>query len=123
MNYSMRMITILMVLTSGVAVFAAETEKPEKVRPDHAGKTIEEVLNNVRTVRTYDSKGYVISKVEHSAVGKESKWLYFYDMHGRLATLVNPDQSKMLYEYPNEKASIPSRIKLFGPDGVERELQ
>jgi len=114
-----------MLLTYGAAVLAADNDKTlsEEVRLDLAGETIKEVLSNVRTVRTYDSKGFVISKVIHSAVGKESKWLYSYDMHGRLVTLINPDQSKMLYEYPDEKALKPSRIKLLDPDGVERKFQ
>jgi len=121
----MRIVAILMLLTCGAPVLAADKGKtlPEEIRPDLAGETTEDVLDNIRTVRTYDSKGLVVSKVIHSAVGRQSKWLYSYDMHGRLVTLTNPDQSRMLYEYPDEKTSKHSRIKLFGPDGQEREFQ
>jgi len=123
MKCLMRIIALLLFCEEALQAADKEMALTEEIRPDLADEIVEDVLNNIRTVRTYDGKGFVISKVVHTVVGKESKWFYSYDMHGRLVSIIIPDQSKLLYEYPDEKASKPSRIKLYGPDGREREFQ
>jgi len=121
---SMRAILITVLAFLGTAACAAEVPRtpPEEIRPDLAGKTNEVNLNNIRTVRVYDDKGFVTSKVERSADGRESKWIYTYDMLGRLITLLNPDQSQMLYEYPDDKSTKPKRIKLIDAKGREQAI-
>lgn len=120
----MRALILMTFALIEATTFAADVRKsqPEEVRPDLASKTVEVEKNNVRTERTYDQKGYVIKKTERSAIGKESTWLYFYDMTSRLVTLLNPDQSRMLYEYSDDKSTKPSRIKLIDTNGHEQEI-